>query len=507
MSRSRELLLNYLLDLKKLEKGIYTDRFRINISDLLTDCENLTKMGHDNLLNNEDDNGSDDEILIPDENEIDVFNKEEIHFYINKKSISKNNNINNDNTNYESEMTFFPNSLLLEHSESKDNDEMDFELNNSTNVSITNKNNNSNTKKNPIHNIQESESNIWDIFEKVKHETVSESLDTLTTDTSDDDENVQVCFGCQSKNSLIEDNSGVIVCSKCGIIIEELMDYGPEKRQYNNEDNRTTGVNRCGCPSNYFFPKSSQGTIMVGTGSNRLKRKQMWNSMVYKERRLNLEFEYISHVCSKNNIPKIIVDSAKFLYKKISDCKHKSGPNAGKQIIIRGDNRISVIAACVFKACEANKNPRSIKEIAKFFNLDEKKVTKGNKHFDKIMKNENENFIFEQTDSNIAEDYIRRHCPKLKFNKKESDLAVKIANNCCRMKLASDHNPESIAAGSILLTIQYCKKNVDKKIISRLFGTSDVTITKIYNKIAPYVNALVNDEATDFLIEKFKING
>ncbi len=53
---------------------------------------------------------------------------------------------------------------------------------------------------------------------------------------------------------------------------------------------------------------------------------------------------------------------------------------------------------------------------------------------------------------------------------------------------------------------QYTHLNIEKK-IANLFGTSDVTICKIFNKISPYIDALVNDEATEYLINKFKING
>lgn len=344
--------------------------------------------------------------------------------------------------------------------------------------------------------------NVWDLLDQIT--TESETM----TDTPEE----KICKGCKNSGCLVEDHqTSVIVCLECGMVNEEMLDHGPEWRQYNNEDNNNEGVSRCGMPSNFFFPKSSQGTIMAGTSNSRLKRKQKWNSMVYKERSLNAVFEYITGVCTKNNIPRIIIDSAKILYKKISDCKHKDGINVGKQIIIRGENRLSIIAACVFRACEMNKNPRNIKEIAEFFNLDEKKVTKGNKQFDKIMKNNDDNTLkLDQFNTDTAEDYIRTKCPKLVSSKnveKAIRVAVKIAHNCCRMKLASDHNPQSISAGSILLMVQCCNFNVDKKDIATLFGTSDVTISKIYNKIEPYAEALVNDELTEHLIQKFKING
>lgn len=487
MLHEKEIWLKGFKELEYLEKGIYKEKNKkipnktikpkitIDLSQLLLLEKYEKSINYDNI------NLEYDDVMI---------SKNDI---MNKEKISGNVSLVNE----------FPNALLLEESIFKKSDDKENIIESSD--------------KNEI--LDTKEEDIWEILNQIKKENNSESFDILTTESdaksdniTDDNESVErfySCKGCGTKGSLIEDHHrSVIVCSDCGMINEELLDYGPEWRQYNNDDNRGEGVNRCGCPSNFFFPKSSQGTIMAGASNSRLKRKQKWNSMVYKERSLNQVFEYISTSCSKNNIPKIIIDSAKILYNRLSECKHKTGVNAGKQIIIRGENRQSIIAACVFKACEMNKNPRNVKEIAQIFGLDEKKVTKGNKQFDKIMKNADDNMLMlENFSSNTAEDYIRRHCPKLKINKSDTNMAVKIAHNCCKMKLASDHNPQAIAAGSILVMVQYYNLNIEKKNIASLFGTSDVTIGKIFNKIAPYVNALVNDEATEHLIKKFKING
>lgn len=435
------------------------------------------KMNHDDLQDHDDIESEFDEILLPESD--DLFDKDEVQLII---------------TSNVPLINAFPNALLINHTGTIQKE-----------IPI---------KKDTIE--IKKEDNIWNIIEKMKTNDHSESFDTLTTEseTMTDESNEEnksnmICKGCGTKGSLIEDqHTSVIVCSECGFVNEELLDHGPEWRQYNNEDSRSEGVGRCGCPSSFFFPKSSQGTIITGINNIRLKRKQKWNSMVYKERSLNGVFEFIKMVCTKNNITKNIIDTANFLYKKLSDCKYKSGKNIGKQIIIRGENRISIIAACVFKACEMNKTPRSVKEMATFFSLDEKKITKGIKQFDIIMKNSEDNIIsMEHFNTDTAEDFIRRHCTKLKISKEDTNIAVRIAQNCSKMKLASDHNPQSVAAGAILVMVHYCQLDIDKKEIAKLFGTSDVTIGKIYNKIAPYATALVDDEATEYLIHKFKING
>lgn len=448
-----------------------------NNDNIINMFPNILLLGQYYDNNEEKETEYDEHIYILDD---DCFNKKEV----NTEIISKNNDksISIINT--------FPNALLLEESIFNDKCKT-----NGTNIDKYKK---------------EENKNIWDVLNNINKENISESIDNITTDSETLVlvDKINKCKGCNGKNTLIEDQStSVMVCSNCGMINEELFDYGPEWRQYNNDDNRGEGINRCGCPTNFFFSKSSQGTILVGHTNSRIRRKQKWNSMVYKERSLNNVLEYITNICIKNNIPKIIIDTAKILYKKLNDCKHKNGNNIGKQIIIRGENRISIIAACVFRACEMNKQPRSIKQIAEFFNIDEKKITKGNKQYDKIMKNTDDDISLDQFTTDSAEDYIRSTSQKLKIKKEEVELAVKIANNCCRMKLASDHNPQSIAAGSILAMIHYLNLNIDKKKIVNLFETSDVTISKIYNKLEPIIDALVDDEITDHLIKKFKING
>jgi len=352
--------------------------------------------------------------------------------------------------------------------------------------------------------------NVWDILTKIK--TSSSSNDTniiennVTTNTNNNSMNI--CKYCNEKDSFIENPyESIVVCLKCGMVSETVLDANPEWRQYNNDDTRHETNNRCGGPSNFFFPQSSQGTIISGYMNKHLQKKQNWLSMVYKERSLIKEFEFITQVCMSNGISKSIVDTTKIMYKKIRDCKHKTGKNAGSPIITRSDNRISVMANCVFKACETNREPRCAEDIAKMFGISKSRLTRGNKIFDSIVKNCDDSYIFEQLHASTPEDYISCHCKSLHISKQDTNLAIRISNNCCKLKLATNHNAQSIAAGSILTMIEYNNLDVDKKDIAKLSGTSCVIITSVYAKLMPYIDALVDDEITDHIIKKFKING
>lgn len=314
-----------------------------------------------------------------------------------------------------------------------------------------------------------------------------------------------VCNGCQSIGTMLEDvQESIIVCSACGYVSEKIIDQGPEWRNFYNDEYRGDNTSRCSCPSNYFFPKTSQGTIITGSGNNRLKTKQKWNSTFYKEKRLNQEFSRISEFCANGQISIIIEDTAKIIYKQLSDCKHKTGTNTGRYIIIRGKNRISIIGACIFRACEMNHAPRTIVEIAECCQLDEKKITKGIKKLDKILRDSSKYRMFNGVNFDTTGDFIKRHCKTLNLEPKYVAMALRISRNCNKLKLTAVHNPPPIAACSILLMVNYYGINIEKKDIAYLFRTSEVTINKIYKKMELYVEVLVDNDMTDFIVRKLK---
>jgi transcription initiation factor TFIIIB Brf1 subunit/transcription initiation factor TFIIB len=72
-----------------------------------------------------------------------------------------------------------------------------------------------------------------------------------------------------------------------------------------------------------------------------------------------------------------------------------------------------------------------------------------------------------------------------------------IANNIKKLGLVSDHIPPSVAAGSILLMSKINNLSLTKKIISKKFSISEVTISKIYKKIEEFNKILVDMEQTE----------
>ena len=312
------------------------------------------------------------------------------------------------------------------------------------------------------------------------------------------------CYSCNNDN-LVEDTSqGIIVCKECGQVISNLLDSNPEWTQYNDDNKKD--MNRCSHPISQLLPQSSTATTIAGSCSSRIKTLHGWSAMPYKERSLNEVFKIIQAKCHEGRILKCIEDDAKIMYKNISDCKHVSGKNRDKSIIIRGKNRTSVIAGCILFACRKKDKTRSPKEIAELFNLKYTEITKGCKIFQKLAKLKKMELKVNFTK---PEHFITRFCEELKIKKEYAEQTIQIANNVNKLQIASVHTPLSLATGSIYLMIHLNKLNIQKKTIAEKFNVSQVTIAKAFKKLEPFINILINNEICDRLsveIKKYQDN-
>ncbi len=333
---------------------------------------------------------------------------------------------------------------------------------------------------------------IMDLIDQMQFNRNSEEDKKILSDT-----NIH-CSKCNSADKIVTDSSeGIVVCTGCGTILENVLDEHPEWRNYAGDDSKGDN-SRCNFPTNHFLPQSSLGTSIACSNRSKLKTLHRWSSMPYKERSLHIVLKEIQAKCRKFAILKCIEDDAKILYKNVSECKHLTGKNRGKNIIIRGDNRKGLIAACVFYACLRKGHTRSPKEIATIFNIKYTDVTKGCKTFIKLIKIKKMDY---EVSSSSPEHFVERFCKELHIKKEFIDQAVQIAKNIQKLNIASVHTPLSVATGSIHLMIDINNLPISKKTVAKKFSVSEVTIMKAYKKLEKYKKILVSDEITEKVME------
>lgn len=298
----------------------------------------------------------------------------------------------------------------------------------------------------------------------------------------------EICEYCNT--ILIITDEGYMVCNNptCGILYTDVLDRTAEWRYYGADDNQSSDPTRCGMPINPLLKESSFGCKVVlqypsSYEMRKIKRYTDWQAMPYKEKSQYDEFTHITNISHQAGIPKMIIDDAMRYHKQISEAK-----------TFRGVNRDGIIAASIYVSCKVNNFPRTAKEIATIFSLDNTSATKGCKNALSIlndiehgMENDDKLLLYKTTPLS----FIERYCSKLGINIELTKVCKFIAIKIETKKLIPENTPHSIAAGIVYFVAQSCNINISKKNVNLVSEISEVTINKCYKKLESFSDELI----------------
>jgi transcription initiation factor TFIIB len=298
----------------------------------------------------------------------------------------------------------------------------------------------------------------------------------------------EVCESCSS--NLVTTDEGFLACvnKKCGVIYKDMLEQGAEWRYYGADDTQSSDPTRCGMPINPLLHESSFGCkVMCGGKTSyemrKIRRYTEWQGMPYREKSQYDEFQKITILASQSGIPKLIVDDAMRYHKRISEAK-----------TFRGLNRDGIIAASIYVAARINNYPRTAKEIASIFHLDNTAATKGCKNAVSII-NELEHEMDNSDKTTLCQTtpvaFIDRYCSKLNINAELTKLCKFVAIRIQKNNLIPENTPHSIAGGIVYFVSQICNINISKKAVSNISEISEVTINKCYKKLSSMTEQLI----------------
>ncbi len=331
---------------------------------------------------------------------------------------------------------------------------------------------------------------LWNSFKNEINEKDIECL--YSTDKPQD-----ICHCCES--ILMINDEGFLNCSNktCGIVYKDIIDHSAEWRYYGADDSNICDPTRAGPPINPLLKESSFGCkVMCNSVASyemrKIKRYSEWQSMPYKEKSQYDEFQRITLLATQGGIPKIIIDDALKYHKLITEKK-----------TFRGLNRDGIIAASIYISSRINNYPRTIKEIATIFYLDNTSATRGCKNAISIINDSEFNFNNEDKTllcNTTPSSFIERYCSKLNINNELTKLCSFIAIRLVKNNLIPENTPHSIAAGIVYFVSQECNLNVSKQNINAISGISEVTINKCYKKLLTMKDVLI----PKVILEKYK---
>lgn len=317
--------------------------------------------------------------------------------------------------------------------------------------------------------------NLWTLFD----EQVGKGEDLECLYSKQVISERESCDICKSGLSYDDDRFKTCTNRKCGIVYKDQLDSAAEWRYYGADDNKQTDPTRCGMPINPLLKESSYGCKVIVSGRatyemRKIRRYTEWQSMPYKEKSQYDEFVKINLLAGAAGIPKILIEEAHRCHKKISELK-----------TFRGCNRDGIIAASIYMACRIHDYPRTAKEIASIFHLDNTAATKGCKNASQIINqleknmSNNEKTHFNQT---TPSDFIERYSSRLGINAELTTVCMFVANKIQKGNRIPENTPHSVAAGIIYFVAQICKLNINKRNLNEISEISEVTINKCYKK-------------------------
>jgi transcription initiation factor TFIIB len=271
--------------------------------------------------------------------------------------------------------------------------------------------------------------------------------------------------------NVVED--GQSVCSKCGTIMKQIIDDGPEWRYYGADD-RNDDPCRTGAANNTLLPDSSYGSVAMNIKNSSPHFRQIvklsaWAMASHSDRSWLAAIDLLQTYAYRVGFPKAILAEACSLLRSQEDA-----------LKLRGETRRALMGAVFFIACRRNDVSRTHEEIADMVKVSTRSLCKAIQRFDNSIQS-CENPLL-QTQLSLAE----RMMNGLSLSEKQRDRIVDAIKNVFKNPDKElEHTPKVMVAGtiaSILVADSADHKNTIKQ-FSKHCGVSVVSIQKVMGKV------------------------
>lgn len=289
---------------------------------------------------------------------------------------------------------------------------------------------------------------------------------------------IEKCPECGSRNIVHDYDTGEIVCSNCGLVINErTIDKGPEWKDFTLEE--TEKRSRVGMPLNVavhdqglsttFRPtRDRYGELLPSKTQSEMRRLKRWQtySRVHSsdERNLAKAMVELDLLCDKFKIPDSIKKNAAIIYRK-----------ALKKRLIRGRSIKNIVVASLYAACRDGGIPRTLNELAG-----------EDKAYRKIISRDYRVLLLELNLRMTVADqvnYISKIAEPLKISGETQGVAVQILREAQAKKISVSKDPISIAAAVLYTACRLRSEKITQKEIAEVANITEVTVRNRYKEL------------------------
>ncbi|KAI9678884.1 MAG: transcription initiation factor IIB [Trizodia sp. TS-e1964] len=315
-----------------------------------------------------------------------------------------------------------------------------------------------------------------------------------------------ICRDCKEVPPNIKEEfaAGDMVCGSCGLVLgDRIVDTRSEWRTFSNDDQGNDDPSRVGDGANPLLNGSQlQTSISFGDGgsgrSRDLHRAQNKSTHDKGTKALLTAYKEIGAYCDAINIPKIVSDTAKHLFKLVDDAK-----------AFKGKSQDAIIAGCIFIACRQRKVPRTFREVFALTKVPKKEIGRVFKALEKFFYAQNKDKVdqvfqkggtvypetsYTTTISTSAEELCIRFCSHLGLSAACTLVSQELAGKLTTLGALAGRSPLSAAAACIYMASYLMKQGKTAKEISQIAGVSDGTIRTSYKHLYAEREKLINPD-------------
>jgi len=283
--------------------------------------------------------------------------------------------------------------------------------------------------------------------------------------------NLEKCPACNKSTLVLDDSSGELVCSTCGIVISENRESeGPEWRSFANDagDKSRVGsgtsitIHDMGLSTMISSTnKDATGKPLSSTMKKSIDRLRTWNTRSQvsssSDKNLRQALSEMDKLKDKLSLTDAVLEKAAYIYRKANEKK-----------LVKGRSIHGLVAACMYAACRDTGTPRTLDDVADGINVRRKDVARCYR------------LIFRELELKmpIADPIngIARIASEAGLGEKTKRKAIILLNKAKKIGMVAGKDPMGLAAAALYLACISEGGNTTQRNISNASGVTEVTI-------------------------------
>ena len=283
------------------------------------------------------------------------------------------------------------------------------------------------------------------------------------------------CPECGSKRFIDDDSKGEMICSKCGLVLEDSMiDASPEWRAF--DDDQRSKRTRAGAP--LTFTKHDKGlTTELGRGRGELfkvsptKRAQYYRLTKWQKRLVESKDRNLSFALSE--LQRLI--SFLGLPRKVHEEVAKKYEQAVDRGLVRGRSMESVIASLLYAVCREMGTPRTLEEIAEASGVERREIGRTYRYIARELKIR----ILPAP----PQDYVPRFASMLGLSDRTQARAIRFLKQAKKNEVTSGKGPTGVAAAALYIAAVLQGEKRTQREIADAIGVTEVTIRNRFKEL------------------------